>query len=171
MSRPSIFSVICFASRPPSAEEEAPVPEVALDRDALYYPHIHIPDPNWLKATLLCFPRVVRIVPEWYPLQDEPEVQEFTRLRGPHGNLLSPANFRATIVEASQRKLLTDIKAHEDIILRNYSESSTRRWLGPQADSFQIHSQKFLGEAAEYLRSKHLAWYPRNRTSDAYLWL
>jgi len=27
--------------------------ETALDRDALYYPYIHIRDVNWLKATLL----------------------------------------------------------------------------------------------------------------------
>ena len=39
---------------------------VALDRDALYYPFIHITDVNWLKATLLCFPRVRRMVPQSY---------------------------------------------------------------------------------------------------------
>ena len=40
--------------------------EVALDRDALYYPFIHITDVNWLKATLLCFPGVRRMVPQSY---------------------------------------------------------------------------------------------------------
>jgi hypothetical protein len=36
---------------------------IALDRDALFYPHIHIDDVNWLKSTLFCFPTVRRIVP------------------------------------------------------------------------------------------------------------
>jgi hypothetical protein len=34
----------------------------ALDRDSLYYPYIRIRDVNWLKATLLYFPHVRRIV-------------------------------------------------------------------------------------------------------------
>jgi hypothetical protein len=42
----------------------------ALDRDALYYPYIHIQDANWLKATLLCFPSVRRMVPGNYEPDD-----------------------------------------------------------------------------------------------------
>jgi len=49
--------------------------DVAVDRDALYYPFIHITDVNWLKATLLCFPGVRRMVPESYVPTDSEAVQ------------------------------------------------------------------------------------------------
>lgn len=51
------------------------------DRDALYYPYIRIHSQNWLKATLLCFPRVRRILPENFTPFDVPEVKAFTDLR------------------------------------------------------------------------------------------
>jgi hypothetical protein len=55
---------------------------IALDRDALYYPYIHFRDVNWLKATLLCFPQVRRMVPPEFSLNDSPEVAQFTALKG-----------------------------------------------------------------------------------------
>jgi hypothetical protein len=37
-----------------------------VDRGALYYPFIHVKDEHWLKATLLCFPFLDRMVPSGY---------------------------------------------------------------------------------------------------------
>jgi hypothetical protein len=65
--------------------------EVALDRDALYYPYIHVRDVNWLKATLLCFPQVRRIVPKDFSLNDLPEVRPFLEVTGARGEPLVAA--------------------------------------------------------------------------------
>jgi hypothetical protein len=61
---------------------------VAMDRDALYYPFIHITDVNWLKATLLCFPGVRRMVPHSYVPTDSYAVREFCDVEGPRGEPL-----------------------------------------------------------------------------------
>jgi hypothetical protein len=61
---------------------------VALYRDALYYPFIHITDVNWLKATLLCFPGVRRMVPQSYVPTDSDAVREFCDVEGPRGEPL-----------------------------------------------------------------------------------
>ena len=52
------------------------------DRDALYYPYIHVRDPQWLKATLLVFPHVKRMVPPNFKTEDESEIQEFMGFEG-----------------------------------------------------------------------------------------
>jgi hypothetical protein len=49
----------------------------ALYRPVLVYPNIHIYDVNWLKATLVCFPRVVRMHPRDFVPQDYKVVGEF----------------------------------------------------------------------------------------------
>ena len=62
--------------------------DVVLDRDALYYPYIHITDVNWLKATLLSFPQVRRIVPRDFDLNDSEEVRPFRSGTGARGDPL-----------------------------------------------------------------------------------
>jgi hypothetical protein len=52
----------------------------ALDRNALYYPYIHVRDVNWLKATLLCFRQVRRMVPPDFHLNDLPELKPYRAL-------------------------------------------------------------------------------------------
>lgn len=55
----------------------------ALDRDALYYPYIHITNVDWLKSTLLSFPNMRRMVPSGYTPNDSKEIREFCEVNGP----------------------------------------------------------------------------------------
>ncbi|MFD8079079.1 DUF6236 family protein [Streptomyces sp. NPDC059718] len=52
-----------------------------MDRFALYYPHIHVRDDNWLKYAALYWPKMARIRPPGYPLQDSPAAQELHAAR------------------------------------------------------------------------------------------
>lgn len=146
--------------------------EVALDRDALYYPYIHIPDVNWLKATLLCFPRVKRIVPSNFLPEDSEEVREFTQLQGFRGPLLSQANLFSGTVTQAQRELAQKIESQSDLIVQKYSKIRTEQELGPKAGSFWIHSNKILPELADCLRTKGLAWEATGTwLKEPYMWL
>ncbi len=51
-------------------------------RDALYYPHIHIRNATWLKATLLCFPHVIRMTPPDFELNDTGLVARLSKTKG-----------------------------------------------------------------------------------------
>ena len=53
------------------------------DRDALYYPVIHVRNLDWLKATLLRFPQVRRVVPPDFQLND---TAASTSLASPQGD-------------------------------------------------------------------------------------
>ena len=56
-----------------------------LRRPALVYPNIDIKDVNWLKATLVSFPRVVRMVPRECVPNDSFEVQAFADYHDSYG--------------------------------------------------------------------------------------
>lgn len=115
----------------------------ALDRDALYYPYIHITDVNWLKSTLLCFPNVRRMVPSSYTPGDSDEVREFCEVIGPRGtplltsvNLFSPSALQAEIT------LLEKLQANDGFVRSHYSRASTRQQYGNSADQFLLHDEK-----------------------------
>lgn len=144
--------------------------DVAQDRDALYYPRIRIPSVDWLKATLLCFPRVVRIVPPWYQLNDDPEVAEFTRLTGPRGApLLCPANLYGPSVQHEQRRLLKLVQEHEELLCHRFAQPIAEQELGWNAGSFEIHGRKMLEDLVAYLEKRKLAWRARS-DPDGYQW-
>ena len=85
-----------------------------LDRDALYYPYIQIRDVNWLKATLLCFPQVRRMVPPWVKLHEQPENEEFRKVLGPRNEpLLVEEDVNQYAVCQAQQRLLDHIEDHE----------------------------------------------------------
>ncbi|MFZ3599063.1 DUF6236 family protein [Streptomyces sp. BH104] len=52
-----------------------------MDRFALYYPHTHVRDDDWLKYAALYWPKMARIRPPGYPLQDSPAAQELHAAR------------------------------------------------------------------------------------------
>ena len=52
-----------------------------MNDHALYYPYIHIRDVNWLKATLLMFSQVRRMVPATFTPSDTPAVEEFAEYK------------------------------------------------------------------------------------------
>src|SRR4051812_24808737 len=56
--------------------------QVSEDKDALYYPFIHVRDEAWLKATLLYFPCLFRMVPPGFELNDSPLAKLLSELHG-----------------------------------------------------------------------------------------
>ena len=132
--------------------------DVIEDRDALYYPYIHIRDVNWLKATLLCFPQVRRMVPPDFFLNDEPEVQQFRANIGPRNEpLISEESTDTSTVEQAQIRLLSRLKADENTICRRFSRSAAIAAFAERSDSFQMHRGKFGDDLFSFLESKDLA--------------
>src|SRR5262245_19398979 len=119
--------------------------DVALNRDALYYPYIHITDVDWLKAALLSFPRVKRMVPPGYVPVDSPEINEFCNIIGP-GNepLLSTVDLFSDAAKRAEERLLAKLESNDDLIRSRYSHAATLRELGPKADQLRLHDEKIV---------------------------
>jgi hypothetical protein len=136
----------------------------ALDRDALYYPYIHIHDVNWLKSTLLCFPSVRRILPDGYmpagfSADDSAEIQQFCRTVGVRGPLLQPCRsiYDYATAEAAN-ELQRKIQAKEDFFVERYSRAATQRDFPPEANKFKLHDSKVSYLLIRYLEQKEMAW-------------
>lgn len=145
------------------------VPEA---RYALYYPYIHIRDVNWLKAALLWFGQVSRIVPEQFTLRDSREVTEFTQTAGPAGALLVGARLLDERVQHAKADLRRRIEDNLDALVERYSEGKTPREL---TGAFQVHRYKLLEsfegkQIPDLLLESKLAWFSRT-SKDADLWL
>ncbi|MGA2964443.1 MAG: hypothetical protein ABSD96_22505 [Candidatus Korobacteraceae bacterium] len=98
----------------------------ALDRDALYYPYIHITDVNWLKATLLCFPNVRRMIPNNYDPDDSEEIREFCDISGPRGMpLLTSVDLFSPEAQRAEENLLDKLRANDEFIRAKYSKART----------------------------------------------
>jgi hypothetical protein len=135
--------------------------EVAVDRDALYYPYIHVRDVNWLKATLLSFPQVRRIVPKDFTLNDREEVRPFLSVKGARGEPLvadEPAYQHAAY--QAQERFLRRLEAAPPELLRKYTRIRTMKEYPQEVDSFQIHVGKML-PLFDFLKSKKLVWPAR----------
>lgn len=143
----------------------------ALDRDALYYPYIHIQDANWLKATLLCFPSVRRMVPGNYEPDDSYVVREFCELIGPRKQpLVSSVDLFCDGAMKAEVNLLEKLKSNDELIRKKYSKAKTMQELGDSAEEFRLHDEKIMGSLFEYLtggpENDALAWRttkPRDR--------
>jgi hypothetical protein len=136
--------------------------DVALDRDALYYPFIHITDVNWLKATLLCFPGVRRMVPDDYITSDSDEVREFCQIVGPrHTPLLSSVNLFSPEATEAEENLLAKLRQHDDEIRAKFCQAATMKTHTPK-QLCQLHDEKIVLNFYNYLMSGHngqtLAW-------------
>lgn len=146
-------------------------------RGALYYPYIHIHDENWLKATLLCFRQVRRIVPDRFTVRDEDTIQAYASLEGPNGPLLDHANIHAVPVREAQLVLKTRIEENLDAITQKYNRDRTpKKYLAGPA-SFQINRYKMLDSPdepglAQCLLQSNLAWHsPQPADEEPRSWL
>ncbi len=125
-----------------------------LDRDAPYYPDIHIRDVNWLKATLFCFPQVRRMIPLNFELNDIHDVQAFRSLTGPRNELLiAEEDTIQVFVDEDLQRLLKYLISHEYEIFSNYSRKDTGVQYGIDYDSFQIHVGKILKPLRSYVKT------------------
>jgi hypothetical protein len=153
----------------------------ALDRDALYYPYIHITDVNWLKSTLLCFPNVRRMVPSGYTPNDSKEIREFCDVIGPRGApLLTSVNLFSPRALEAEKRLLEALQANDTFVRSHYCRAKTFEEYGPSANQFLLHDEKIgFSPLHGYLvgteEDDALAWHaaaPADRpTRGAGLWL
>jgi hypothetical protein len=123
-------------------------------KPALYYPYIHIRDEHWLKATLLFFPTVKRIVPDTYTPEDLPSIVKYTEIKGPAGPLLQSVPVISASASDAQTRLLTKLRDHETEIKQKYNRSCA-----PVTDEYWIHDAKFASELLEFLVERKLAWH------------
>src|SRR5713101_1427192 len=123
---------------------------VVEERDALYYPYIHIRDTNWLKRTLLVFPHVVRMLPlnEFVPDDTDDFVIKLCKTKTKNGApLLRPALLETENVRLAQQKLVknlqTDLDRDRKAFVELYGEVAARKLkTGPHDYGFQIHRGK-----------------------------
>ena len=146
--------------------------DVALDRDALYYPYIHIRDVNWLKATLLCFPQVRRVVPTDFYLNDDEEVRPFRTVRGARGQPLLTEEYTdmqeyGSPVHQAQNRLLKVLEDNAALVHSRFSRDVAIRDFPKNPDAFQMHTGKMLWGLADYLVSHELGWFARQLQSAA----
>lgn len=135
--------------------------DVALDRDALYYPYIHITDVNWLKATLLSFPQVRRIVPNGFDLNDLEEVRPFLSETGARGDPLlgyEPAEHFSAY--QAQERLLERLKEVDPEQLEQFTLAQTQTDGSRDPNAFQMHQGKLM-PLLDFLRVRGLAWPAR----------
>jgi hypothetical protein len=128
---------------------------------ALYYPYIHIRDMNWLRANLIIFPHIQRMLPFNYSPLDGDGIEEFTRCFGDKEPLLQPANIFTDRVIDAQRVLASKLKRDSE------SEDFKERFGIKAARSaktnnygFQIHVEKLSYELKNSLRDSQLAFDP-----------
>lgn len=135
-----------------------------MNQKALYYPYIHIHDVNWLKATLLLFSEVRRMLPTNFSPNDDEQVRAFTQWQGDRHPLLSVANLWSERAAAAQEALAERLRADaaDKDFLQKYGYESARKSLTPEDHGFQIHQQKLTGSLQDALRSTRLAWQPQN---------
>ena len=97
----------------------------ALDRDALYYPYITIDNVNWLKATLLCFPQVRRIIPSGYVPEDIAAIRPFLKIKGARGEpLLGNMYPDTSSCNAEQERLARLISDELPTFRRRFSKAA-----------------------------------------------
>jgi hypothetical protein len=145
-------------------------PQPVQDRDALYYPYIHIRDVNWLKATLLCFPQVRRIIPHEFTLNDSAEVSAFRELQGARGQpLLGEEPAYSLAAYEAQTKLLARIQGMDPKVRKKFNFQATAADFDGATEKFQIHRGK-LEPLLTFLESEQLAWPAREMRGPAYEW-
>lgn len=129
---------------------------------ALYYPYIHIHDVNWLRATLLLFPHVQRMIPfGTTPKGDGEGVKDFLDFND--GELLRPARLYSERAEAAQVKLAKNIlrDAKKRIFKEKFGvEAARKRYTGENDCGFQIHAQKLHSDLTDALAKNRLGWKP-----------
>jgi hypothetical protein len=140
-------------------------------RGAVYYPYAHIRDPAWFKATLLCFPQIVRMVPDGYPMNASMEkvIESFESTAGPLGSLLVTDRFNKPHTLRAQQWLAKKVRSHADELTRKYSRTSTEAQFGKQASETQSLHQGKLGDLYEELLRRELCWIFKETPNWVYM--
>jgi len=133
----------------------------SMNDHALYYPYIHVRDANWLKATLIMFSQVRRMVPyTTFTPYDTQAVQEFVECKG--GPLLWYAEISSERAKQAQRALAEKLRqdAKDPAFRKRFGRQAASKMEGDSL-GFQIHQAKLDSELKKVLRDNHLVWDPR----------
>jgi hypothetical protein len=132
---------------------------------ALYYPYIHIRDPEWLKGTLLLFSQVRRMIPFYGPQANDGPILPFTQPHGGREPMLTGADLWSERAEAAQVELARRLREDaQDSAFRNrFGQSAAETMRGTDEYGFQIHQEKLHENLKEALRDTGLAWEPGNQ--------
>lgn len=143
------------------------------ERDTLYYPYVHFPSDDWLKATLLFAPHVYRMVAQGYrPRWDTPFMAELREIETNGIHLVEHADLWSPTAEAAQdlfvRRIKEDIQREGQQFTRRFDKAAARAVAeGPYG--FQMHPGKLSGHVAHELRQLELAWTPDDPEDNDYL--
>jgi len=150
--------------------------DVKFDRGALYYPYIHVRDESWLKATLLCFPYIERMIPEGYEVNDQGAAHFFATHDGRFEKpMLRRRSLDDGYVEQAQtilsRKLAEDLEASRRFAA-SFSQAAAAAdgRYSDGANAFQIHEDKIAYELLNRLRKHDLAWDPERPVRGGARW-
>jgi hypothetical protein len=133
-----------------------------MNEHALYYPYIHIQDVNWLKATLLMFSQVRRMIPSMYTPLDTPAVREFAEYKPEREPLLSCANLWSPRVEKAQQAVAERLErdASDPAFLERFGRQAASHGSKAGTLGFQIHQAKLAPKLKYVLSEMKLAWDP-----------
>ena len=145
-----------------------------MSEHALYYPYIHIGDVNWLKATLLLFSQVRRMVPELFTPSDDPAVSEFARHFNKQGEYLlrAAAVWEERAVQAQQwlaDKLRCD--GQDPAFIERFGvQSAWSTFVADDPFGFQVHVRKLTPELQETLQTTWLISRESHMTGTPSMW-
>ncbi len=145
------------------------------ERQALYYPYIQIRDTNWLKATVLCFGQVRRMLPMDFEPQDADDVRSFTQQRNEKGEPLLTYEPVTLIYDSpvvlAQERLLKVMQSNLEELQERFSEDAARKQGLRIKDTDLIHFYKIKYELWQFLEDNHLAWEPHKNASGGDKWI
>jgi len=103
--------------------------EIEMANTALYYPYMRIEDEGWLKATLLLFDQVQRIVPTPEVPGDSEKIKAYIRTARNGSPLLGSAPLYHDSVRLAQERLASQIEedARTKRFRDRFSEDRTLR--------------------------------------------
>jgi hypothetical protein len=145
-------------------------PNQLVEKDALYYPYIHIRSVDWLKRALLVFPHVARIVPRYYVPQDRGELREFEGILGRWNKpLLREANLNSSGVRQAQSTLL-DLLSDDLANVPGFRERYSRAAIGNSLPhkEFLLHRDKPTFELVDFLSEHGLMWRAEHESPSAF---
>jgi hypothetical protein len=132
-------------------------------RGAIYYPYTRIENVDWLRANLILFPHVERMLPTGYHPQDPAGVSDFASSFKGEQPLLRPAKLYAPRPVRAQQELAKRLKtdAQDPTFLERFGETAARALRADNQPGFQIHQEKLEPTLQEALRARGLGWEPK----------
>ncbi|MGJ4911287.1 hypothetical protein [Bradyrhizobium sp. HKCCYLS2033] len=134
----------------------------------LYYPYIKFRNEQWLKSTLLVFPKVFRMIPDRFHPEDSEGVRDLES-KGllDYADLSTPGVRRALGILL--KKIERDVEADPRFAAR-FSKAASDRMKRLTGDpyGYQLHSFK-AKQLLEQLKDLDLAWAPEMPDGDHYL--